>query len=40
MRLLVVEDDPTLREAVVDTLKMKGYDVKEAPNGMKLEIIY
>ena len=35
MRLLVVEDDPTLREAVVDTLKMKGYDVKEAPNGIE-----
>jgi len=35
MRLLVVEDDPTLREAVVDTLKMKGYDVQEAPNGIE-----
>ena len=35
MRLLVVEDDPTLREAVVDTLKLKGYDVKEAPNGIE-----
>ncbi|MEC9256216.1 MAG: sigma-54 dependent transcriptional regulator [Pseudomonadota bacterium] len=35
MRLLVVEDDPTLREAVVDTLIMKGYDVKEAPNGIE-----
>jgi len=35
MRLLVVEDDPRLREAVVDTLLMKGYDVLEAPNGIE-----
>lgn len=35
MRLLVVEDDPKLREAVVDTLMLKGYDVLEAPNGIE-----
>jgi len=35
MRLLVAEDDPTLREAIVDTLEMKGYDVLQAPNGIE-----
>ena len=35
MRLLVVEDDPKLREAVVDTLVIKGFDVLEAPNGIQ-----
>ncbi|MEQ3761436.1 MAG: sigma-54 dependent transcriptional regulator [Alcanivorax sp.] len=35
MRLLVVEDDPKLREAVVDTLVIKGFDVLEAPNGIE-----
>lgn len=39
MRLLVVEDDPTLREAIVDTLEMKGYDVKEAPNGIEAVVL-
>lgn len=33
MRLLVVEDDPSLREAIVDTLMLKGIDVVEAANG-------
>lgn len=33
MRILVVEDDLRLREAVVDTLMMKGYEVFEASNG-------
>lgn len=35
MRLLVVEDDPKLREAVVDTLVIRGFDVLEAPNGIE-----
>ena len=35
MRLLVVEDDPRLREAIVDTLMLKGYEVFEAPNGIE-----
>ncbi|MAD45746.1 MAG: sigma-54-dependent Fis family transcriptional regulator [Oceanospirillaceae bacterium] len=34
MRLLVVEDDPRLREAIVDTLMMKGHEVCEAANGV------
>ncbi|MAK90359.1 MAG: sigma-54-dependent Fis family transcriptional regulator [Oleibacter sp.] len=33
MRLLVVEDDPRLREAIVDTLMIKGHEVCEAGNG-------
>ncbi|MCH2041574.1 MAG: sigma-54 dependent transcriptional regulator [Saccharospirillaceae bacterium] len=35
MRILVVEDDPRLREAIVDTLMLKGHDVSEAPNGIE-----
>ncbi|KZZ50246.1 sigma-54-dependent Fis family transcriptional regulator, partial [Thalassolituus sp. HI0120] len=35
MRILVVEDDPRLREAIVDTLVLKGHDVSEAPNGIE-----
>lgn len=35
MRLLVVEDDPRLREAIVDTLMLKGHEVFEAPNGIE-----
>ena len=35
MRLLVVEDDPRLREAMVDTLMLKGHEVCEAPNGIE-----
>ncbi|MCA6061911.1 sigma-54-dependent Fis family transcriptional regulator [Thalassolituus sp. ST750PaO-4] len=35
MRLLVVEDDPRLREAIVDTLMLKGHEVCEAPNGVE-----
>ncbi len=34
MRLLVVEDDPRLREAIVDTLMLKGHEVCEAANGI------
>jgi len=34
MRLLVVEDDPRLREAIVDTLMIKGHEVSEAANGV------
>ena len=35
MRILVVEDDPRLREAIVDTLMIKGHEVFEAPNGIE-----
>ncbi|MFC3681466.1 sigma-54-dependent transcriptional regulator [Bacterioplanoides pacificum] len=35
MRILVVEDDPRLREAIVDTLMIKGHEVLEAPNGIE-----
>ena len=34
MKLLVVEDDPKLREALVDTLMLKGHEVCEAANGI------
>lgn len=34
MKLLVVEDDPKLREAMVDTLMLKGHEVSEAANGI------
>ncbi|MEC8443085.1 MAG: sigma-54 dependent transcriptional regulator, partial [Pseudomonadota bacterium] len=34
MRLLVVEDDPTLREVIVESLTMKRHDVMEAANGI------
>ena len=38
--ILVVEDDFSLREAIVDTLDLAGYDVLDADNGrMALEII-
>ena len=35
MRILVVEDDPRLREAIVDTLMLKGYQVSEAAHGIE-----
>lgn len=35
MRVLVVEDDPRLREAIVDTLMLKGFDVSEAAHGVE-----
>lgn len=33
VRILVVEDDPDLREALVDTLELAGYIVKDADSG-------
>jgi DNA-binding response OmpR family regulator len=33
MRVLVVEDDPLVREFVVETLREEGYDVIHAANG-------
>jgi two-component system response regulator FlrC len=33
MKILVVEDDLSLREAVVDSLELAGHDVSEAANG-------
>lgn len=40
MKLLVVEDDPKLREAMVDTLMLKGHEVCEAANGIDgMEIV-
>ena len=33
MRILVVEDDLNLREAIVDTLELKGFDVDQANHG-------
>src|SRR5690554_1514060 len=35
MRILVVEDDLNLREAIVDTLKLKNFDVVEAAHGIE-----
>ena len=34
MRILVVEDDPNLREAIVDSLMLKGYQVQDVCNGV------
>lgn len=33
MRILVVEDDPLIREFVVEALREEGYDVIHAANG-------
>ena len=33
MKVLVVEDDPNLREAIVDSLMLKGHQVQDACNG-------
>lgn len=33
MKILVVEDDPNLREAIVDSLMLKGHQVQECANG-------
>lgn len=33
MHILVVEDDPDLREAVVDTLMLEGHEVRDVANG-------
>jgi two-component system response regulator FlrC len=33
MKILVVEDDPNLREAIVDSLMLKGHQVQDACNG-------
>ncbi len=33
MRILVVDDDPRIREALADPLKAAGYDVFDAPDG-------
>lgn len=33
MKILVVEDDPNLREAIVDSLMLKGHQVQEVCNG-------
>ena len=35
MKILVVEDDPNLREAIVDSLMMKGHQVHEVCNGVE-----
>lgn len=35
MRLLVVEDDAHLREAIVDTLMLQGHETFSAPNGIE-----
>src|SRR5690554_7307500 len=35
MRILVVEDDLNLREAIVDTLKLNNFDVVEAAHGIE-----
>ncbi len=39
MKILVVEDDPRLREAIVDTLMLKKYDVTEAKNGKEAVVL-
>lgn len=33
MKILVVEDDPNLREAIIDSLMLKGHQVQEVCNG-------
>ena len=35
MKILVVEDDPNLREAIVDSLMLKGHEVQECGNGVE-----
>ena len=35
MRILVVEDDPLIREFVVEALREEGYEVIHAANGNK-----
>jgi len=35
MRILVVEDDPNLREAIVDSLMLKGHQVQECGSGVE-----
>ena len=35
MRILVVEDDPRLREALVDSLEFKGFQVAQAAHGVE-----
>jgi two-component system response regulator FlrC len=35
MKILVVEDDPSLREAIVDSLMLKGHLVQEVCNGVE-----
>ncbi len=38
--VLVVEDDPAIRESVVTALKIKGYPCREASNGLEaLEVL-
>jgi two-component system response regulator MprA len=32
-RILVVEDDPAVRQVLVDSLRFEEYDVREAPDG-------
>lgn len=39
MRILVVEDDHNLREAVVDTLMLNGHEIHEAANGRAALVI-
>jgi two-component system response regulator FlrC len=35
MKILVVEDDPNLREAIVDSLMLKGHEVQDVCNGVE-----
>jgi two-component system response regulator FlrC len=35
MKILVVEDDPNLREAIVDSLMLKGHEVQDVCNGLE-----
>lgn len=35
MKILIVEDDLNLREAIVDSLEMKNHEVSSAPNGLE-----
>lgn len=35
MKILVVEDDPNLREAIVDSLMLKGHQVQDVCNGIE-----
>jgi two-component system response regulator FlrC len=35
MKILVVEDDPNLREAIVDSLMLKGHQVHDVSNGIE-----
>ena len=34
-RILVIEDDDAIRDLIATNLEMAGYDIKQAPDGIK-----